>query len=537
MRHRHLGLVAGLATAILALAGAVPANIDDAFTVLVYARHLARGGAIEWNAGAGHVDGFTSVLDMSIKALSILVAPGDPVRNAHIIAIAAYLASVVLGGVIALRAAPHRSALFGAAAAVGALAFGANLALAQATSYLLETPLFALAALAALATALFARAATSRVAACAAAAQWTLLGLARPEGIPIAMLLAAASVHRARGAPRRRTVAAFVAFLLVLGAYGAWHLAYFGHLAPNTFYAKSSDSRWNEIVDGALYVREYATTPARTVIVALLFVAPAAALTSRIWASVEARRRFAIASACALLLSLEVVVEGGDTYGGGRFLAVPIALLLAALIVGATGLRRPWALAPLGVLALYAIDGCWRTSAHLGQRLERIRGWPTTERDFACEKEVADFVAARVDTASETDFQRLKYFEDRLVVIDLSGLSDVARAHASSPGHDLAGKGGAAEGPRVDAEVMQLGTRSATRLPMARYSAADVVRSEPLLNAFLGVDLPPEARDELVRRYVTMSVPVCGVYVNLFVRKDRVDRFVPGALVGASSEE
>jgi hypothetical protein len=529
------GIGAALVVGMLALAGAVPANVDDMFIVLVYARHLAEHGSIYWNEGAGRVDGFTSVLDMLLKALSILVAPADPLRNANVLTIVFDVTAIALGGAIAYRAArggPPRALAF---ATVGAVAAGANLALAQAASYVLEIPLFATAALGALYVVLFRRPG-SRWTGALACASWTLLALARPEGGPLALALAAAHLHGARrGGLRARVAASCAAFVVLIGAYHAWHLAYFGYLAPNTFYAKASDSRLNELTDGMKYMVDYATTPVRAMILALLVVAPGLGLVKRLWLSEVARRRFLIASAGALLLTVEVIVAGGDTYQGGRFIATPIALLLAALGVGAVGLAGRWSALAVAPLALFALDGGWRSLGHLGTRLTRIGNWPTTIKSFECERQVAGFIAARVDTASQTDFQRLKYFEERLVVIDLSGLNDVARAHQPASGHDLWGKGGAADGPRVGAEAMQLGIRSATPEPMARYASQDLIGRAELSSTFIGAPLPVEAGEALVRAYVPVSVPVCGVFMNLFVRADRAERFAAGgALVGRS---
>jgi hypothetical protein len=537
MRARVLSAVSilgAIAIAALALAGAVPSNFDDMFIVLVYARHFVKSGSIYWNAGAGHVDGFTSILDMVVKAISIAIAPADPLRNAHALSIAFDLASVALGGALAFRAARGGSTRALAMATIGAIALGANLALAQAASYVLETPLFATLATAALYTALFARPDSGAVGG-AAAALWTLLGLARPEGIPLAILFASAHLVRARSGPRIARLAPPAAFALALLTYHGWHLYYFGALAPNTFYAKSSDSRWSEITDGARYVLAYATSPARSVAMALLFIAPAVGLVKRVWASAEARWRFALASSCATLLALEVVVAGGDSYTGGRFLAVPLDLLVVALVIAGVGLGRGvWVLAGAPLVFL-AIEGGTQSCTHLSTRLARMESWPMSlSKTFGCEMAAASFIARRVDTASETDFQRLKFYEDGLDVTDLVGLNEQARAHAPTSGMVLWGKGGMEAGPRANAEVMQLGTRAVTRQPMATHSAREIVASGPLSKFFLGAALSGRTQDELVQRYLPASIPICGVFLNVFVRKDRADRFVDGAQVGTS---
>ena len=140
-------------------------------------------------------------------------------------------------------------------------------------------------------------------------------------------------------------------------AYHAWHLARFGALAPNTFYAKSSDSRWNEAKDGLAYVASFARTFRGAVAVALFALAPLFALARRAWSSEPLRRASLLASlACALSVG-EVILGGGDGYEGTRFLAVPLALSLASLAIAAQGASGRFALAPVAALAFFAIDG------------------------------------------------------------------------------------------------------------------------------------------------------------------------------------
>lgn len=532
-----LGTALTLTLALLVLAGSVPSNVDDGFIVLVYARHFASTGRIFWNAGEGSVDGFTSFLDMVLKAASAKLAPADLVRNAHVIAIGSYMASVAAGALTTYRAfalraeeePPRRELLL---ATIAATTFAFDFALAQATSFLLEGPLFAFLAVASAGVLLFAS--PDRMAPrVVLVVLWSLLSLARPEGIPLALAQAAWFTWLiARAKPRKERFAPGGALLVVLAAYTLWHRFYFEAWAPNTFYAKSSDSRLQEIADGIAYVQAHAGSSVTTaLLVATVFVAPLLAVSGRPWSSNEARLRFTCVAGLACIAGLEVVVEGGDSYQGGRFLAVPIALALLAIALAAAGLRGPARLGPMALAALVLVTGLARGTPHLSERTRRIASWPIHETDYACEIEVAAKLAARATSVAQTDFQRLKFYRDDLRVIDLMGLNDRARARAAAPGKNLWGKGGPAAGPASGADVLELGILAIQRAPMARYTSAQIANEERLATAFIGYPIPSEARDALAADYVTASMPVCGAFFNFFVRKDVAASFADVAIM------
>jgi len=528
-------VVVALVVGALALAGAAPHSIDDGFITLVYARHFAGGGRIFWNAGEPPVDGFTSMLDMLVKAIAVRLFPGDPFRDAHAIAIACDLGAVLAGAALAVRASRGGGAVVMAGAAVASLAFGANIALADGTSYLLETPLYALTAIAAVGAVSYGDAA-SRGARAAIAIVLVLVALARPEGAAIAIVLGAAFAWKnARTIGVRSALVPLGAFALALAAYCAWHVVVFGHVAPNTFYAKSSDSRASEIADGLAYVGAYASG-ARGVALAAILASFGALFVPRAFVDRDARARFAIAAVAALVALLAVVWEGGDSYPGGRFLAAPIALAIAALAVAVPALAPKWRAIAILPLALFAIDGASRTLTHPRERLARIAMWPLRFDDdprLPCERELADVLSPRVASIAQTDFQRIKFHADALRVIDLSSLNDPVRAHAAHAAPNRWGKSGAADAPLVGADVLALGLAFAMRAPVAAHSTERIVADPELAKAFLGVPLSPEARAALVARYRPMSMPACGgrYFFNLWVRDDVVPRFEDAPVV------
>ncbi len=538
------GILAGVSLGVLRLAGAVAPNLDDAFTVLVYARHFATSGRIFWNVEDGPVDGFTSMLDMLLKAALVRLFPSDPFRDGHILVLVTYVASVAVGAALVYRAAAPRLSrsraglvLGLAGATIAALCFGANPALASATSFLLESPLYACLALGSVGMLVFVdRRRTSG--AVASVVVWCLLALVRPEGaglVVVEMVLAGAlpfeeepSKTGSRPAQSQvRRAAPFAATSLFLVGYLVWHRVALGAWAPNTFYAKSSDSRWQEILDGVAYTRAYmARSFALRTIVAAIFLAPMLALVPRAWASSAERRRFFMAAVVALATGVGVIVEGGDSYPGGRFYAVPIALCILTLALGQAGMVRAWRLlplAPLVVFLVYAAPGCFLA---LQVRLLRIAEWPLDETPYACEAAAARAVARRVQVVAETDDQRFKYFVDDARVLDVTGLNDPQRAHRPTAEAVTWGKGSVADAVGTGADVLVLGISPIKEQPMARISARRVASEDLMTAYFLGfVPFPTEARAPLVSAYRTASVASCAAYFNMFARSDIAPRF------------
>jgi hypothetical protein len=428
-------------------------------------------------------------------------------------------------------------------ATLAALAFAFNIALAEATDYRLEAPLQALLDLTALATLLFAPieanrgTKTGRVWIAVLGLEWVLLALVRPEGVLLGALLAAWFARiTAADHPWRTRLAPGVLFAFGLAIYLVWHRFAFGALAPNTFYAKASDSRWMELRDGVHYVVDYARGDlSHALVLAPVLLAPLAALAPGLWASPAARLRFTLASSVAALALAEVIVEGGDSYTGARFLAAPIALFLAAVSIAAQGLRGRLAAIPaLFVVALLGLEAP-RGLSHLDVRASRIAHWQDDGRDFHCEVALAGALASRVSSVAETDFQRLKYFQDGLEVIDLSGLSDRRIAHTPSPGHNRWGKDGLLFAPGSDADVLILGPRWLHPAPLADTTTRALVDDPRTSRLFVGRAFPKGARDALVAHYLpaTLANP-CGGWMNFFVRADRASLFEGSTSLGDS---
>ena len=201
--------------ALVDLAGQVPGNADDAFILLVYARHFAESGSFHYNAGEAALDGFSSLLDVIVKGAAIRVSAGDPIAVNFWVSTAALCLSVAAGVLLASKIAGQRAWLIG----LGALSLCLTPGLAEGTSYMLETPLFSLLLIGALACCVPERASLGPLIVLAIG-----LVLVRPEGTPIALLLVVATALERAPGPRARRLLIAAGFALLVGAYYAWRI-------------------------------------------------------------------------------------------------------------------------------------------------------------------------------------------------------------------------------------------------------------------------------------------------------------------------
>lgn len=528
-----LGGLLVLVAGIVSFTNAVPGNLDDAFITLVYARHLAEGGGLHWNASDGPVDGFTSLLDVLLKA-SAHGASDDPLALARDLSLGAH----VLAGLLALattaalgRGSPRS---LGAGVLVG-LAVSLHPAPAHGASFLLESPLFVL--LAVLAVALPLR--DGLAGGIAMVVAWCvvlgLLCLVRPEGWALALglaLLHALGPGR-RLDPRARLGPLLVVSLVLLITF-AWHFVAFGSLLPNTFFAKSSASRIDEVAEGWAYVAGFGSSHGALGWLTLaLPVAVALPLALR-WGEPADRARHLPLAAAALASWLMVIVEGGDTYSGGRFLAVPTVLsLLACGHLAVRGPRWPRRIAWAGLGALVGLALVHQLGAF-------ARGTPSSAiaaslDDYACERQAARMLAEVTPegTVMQTDWQRLKFFEDELRVIDLHGLNDREIARLEVEGPVRYGKFSHAHALEVGAPVWIYGHRLGSEIPMAAVPMRLLLSDPATADRFVGYVAPKEVVEAMRRDYVPASLPVCDRFFNLLVRREHAAALAGrGVIVG-----
>jgi hypothetical protein len=326
---------------------------DDVFIDLVYARHLARHGQFYWNATDGPIDGFTSMLDLLIKSAAIWLFPRvDPLAVAWALTIGYCVLLAAVAALLAVAVAPglspwHR-VLFGIA---GGVAISTQAGFSECVYFLLETPLFVVVCL--LVIGLFVgRSASARPPLRALPVLLFVLSLTRPEGFFLSWPVLGFFVWTFRDrVPGRQLIMTVVAYAAAMAIFFAFRIGMFGYWAPNTYYAKVSAHRWNEVKDGLTYVLAFVRACRRQGLVLLWLLFSPALLLSRDFRDERARRNFGLVVFLALGALGLLVVGGGDCYPGARFFALPLMLSTLALVIaagkleGLSGRLAQWGLA------------------------------------------------------------------------------------------------------------------------------------------------------------------------------------------------
>jgi len=477
-------------------------NFDDAFIVLVYGRHLNETGSFFWNVQDGALDGFTSILDVLVKA-AVLRLWDDPVHGSWLVTGAFHFACGVMATILMVRLAPPRRWRDWIAVALGACAAVSAVGLMDAAAFLLEGPMFVAAVLSSL---LLLR--TRRP--LAFSASLVVMFLSRPEGMALAALLLFFWLRDREGeASTMRWLPVGIVPAAIL-TYEVWHLRTFGYWAPNTYYAKASASRWNEILDGLQYTEKYVVTaPGALTILAGLAVLATAPET----------KRLGILLAAAFGI---VIVSGGDGYRCSRFFA--LASVLAPIAYAATVLTSTSRRAQIaGVVALSLL--CLVNTNTIINRFPGAAIRRPSLADYYCDIEVArrlrvDFPGA---TLAQTDFQKLKFFSDETRVIDLTGLNNRHVAHEAIADHVVWGKHDLEYGAELRPDLWVLGFPDRRQMRLADSTSEDVfLRPAVFMHYFdtAFAEAPAEGlRQTLAANYSTASYSVCGGYFNFLVAR------------------
>lgn len=214
-----------------------------------YAQHLAQGHGVVWNVGEAPVDGATDFLFMAgVAGLSkIGMALG---RSVRLLGFGAHLLTVLLVYWVNRR-------IWGAGVALSLLT-ALYLAVGTGLSYVAAffgTPVFAfLAALTwSLGLLIVQRERPAITLEILFSVCGLLMGLTRPEGVLLAAaMLAAVFLLKGWRSTRRAIFIFAVVFLVLGGAYFAWHWSYFGYPLPNPYYKKGAgllhwDSFWESL--------------------------------------------------------------------------------------------------------------------------------------------------------------------------------------------------------------------------------------------------------------------------------------------------
>jgi arabinofuranosyltransferase len=207
---------------------------EDAAMLLHYSLNLAQGYGIVWNVGSKPVDGATDFLPM--VAIAALIRAGlGPMAAVQILGITCHFLTALL----IFWALTHLEGAGILAASISALYFfcGPGLLLISAG---FATPVFALVCAMTwyLALTLILQEGT-RLNELGFVLSALGLGLTRPEGVILAVLMLLSIVSAKGGLNSFRLMTYFlIAFTVLGGGYFLWHWRYFGHLMPLPFYRK-----------------------------------------------------------------------------------------------------------------------------------------------------------------------------------------------------------------------------------------------------------------------------------------------------------
>lgn len=314
---------------------------EDAFITFRFARNLARGAGLVWNAGERPVEGYTNFLWLLYSALVIRLGL-DPALLTQALGVVASLAALLLIYLFSrriLRLPPSASL-----AAPALLALSGPFATWAASS--METNLFALLVL--LGCYFSCAWVQGRSLPNLLAAQLSLLAatLTRPEGLLVFVVLSGIGLflelYRPGRSGLRPYLGALLVYLIPFALYFLWRYRYFGYLLPNTYYAKTGGGL-PQYLRGAKY----------SLLFFLLFVLPLAPLPlALLWergagnslrpprnlaalrAALEKHVGASVCLAVVLVYSVYIVYVGGDYMAMFRFFVplLPLIYLLAGLL-------------------------------------------------------------------------------------------------------------------------------------------------------------------------------------------------------------
>lgn len=422
-----LGALVGAVAGGTALAWTRASVVDDAFVSFRYARNLLDGHGLVYNVGE-RVEGYTNFL----WTLLVAAAMGLTGVEAPFVATAGCLVAFV--------------ANLGVAWAIGRrLAGRAHLPAAVLLLAVQHT---------------FVAFGTSGLETGAAALTTQLVLLALLRGRPGAAGLAGALgvllrpdhllFYGAGGLVllRRRDLRGLLAYAapaVLLVAHTAWRLAYYGDLAPNTWYAKSADlAYWSQ---GWVYTATFWLSSHLWVVVPMLLAWPFVCRGER------SRDAQTYVIPAVLLFSAYVAKVGGDFMVGRFFVALLPLVLLAAedLVRGLLARSVPLAVGVAGVLFATAGGGSL-VPAHQIEWYQADEGtvYPVTSwapftvghGSHRAGVALAELFTARgVTPVIATSGIGMVGYWSRLPLVDLRGLTDatIARmplARRGHPGHE-----------------------------------------------------------------------------------------------------
>ena len=207
---------------------------EDAAMLMHYSQNLAEGHGIVWNIGEEPIDGATDFLSMAL--IAGLNKTGIHLETA---ARGLLLASHILTALIIYIAVRrlHGSSPWVALVSAAFLAVGNGIAYTQAY---FATPVFTLfVCVTWVAAYSLVKNGSSHLNSLLFAVSSLIMGLIRPEGVLIAILMLIGILYMLGLKESKKTILYFIGIFAILGGlYFGWRWQYFGYPLPNPFYVK-----------------------------------------------------------------------------------------------------------------------------------------------------------------------------------------------------------------------------------------------------------------------------------------------------------
>jgi hypothetical protein len=394
---------------------------DDSFITFRYVRNLVSGHGLVWNAGE-RVEGYTTFFWTVLLAFPALVGL-DLEFSARVLGVVSGLAMLLLAWRVSARiSGPSASPLI---PLVAVLLTAANSAIAYWSVSGMETPLFTALLLGAVLAFLRERDRTFLW----APILFLLVSLTRPEGtLLFGLTVAFFALERLLRKqpvgetlrPAGRLIGLYaIPFLLFMG----WRLAYYGHMFPNTYYAKAGFSV-EYLTAGWAYFRLFLTT---YMLEGALLAVPVAFL---LWKRRTAEVLYLMV--VSLGYSAYVVSVGGDVLHAFRFF-VPVlplfyifvqeALAGLTVLVSRSAAAGRWL--PLAAGAFLAYLTFTQPYAYIREKwsleIGLVDKMTSTGRWLASVSDSSTVVAA-------TTIGAIGYYSG-VTLVDMLGLTDSTIAH------------------------------------------------------------------------------------------------------------
>lgn len=311
-------------------------GIDDAAITRNYAENLARGHGFVYYAGGERVEGATSFLWTVMLAVVYLLTPASEFA---IIALCAALTALAIFATFSYAAfaawrlgMPQRPVV--ALTLIGVMGMPGYAFWSIFT--MMELALWS-AALLVLVWRLARLAERPKRWDPGVIAAAFLLPLIRPEGVAAALgLMVLAGLLMGRWP--RGLLAAITAAIASAAALTAFRLVYFGWPAPNTFYAKVSSDRVQDLIDGGKYIFSFATGfPFAESLLLIWTAAVVWALLRHLSEQSRGVRAILIGGAAITGVFAIYGALGGDHFAYWRFLmpVAPLLIVAPALAIAA----------------------------------------------------------------------------------------------------------------------------------------------------------------------------------------------------------